>query len=178
MPYRLLVPAIALVSLAACGRGGGAPPPPGPAPLAPFPAATRIYYDNSGGISDSLRVVVRDADEFGRIWRQATSQQGAPPPAPQIDFTRDMVIIVSSGRLTPDDQIQIDSVGVSREMNAAGQMQETLSVFTGTTLACRRIEIDAYPLEIVRVRRFDGPIRFIDRRRQAENCVDAMESDG
>lgn len=177
MSHRPLVTALAILGLAACGRGGGGGPP-APEPLAPFPAATRIYYDNSGGISDSLRTVIRDADEFSRVWRQATSQQASPPPPPQIDFSADMVVLVSAGRLTPDDQIQIDSVRVAREMNAAGQMVETLSIFTGTTLACRRIEIDAYPLEIVRVRRFDGPIRFVDRRRQAENCGDADEENG
>jgi hypothetical protein len=140
--------------------------------VAPFAAPTRIYYDNSGGIADSVRLVIKDGSEFERVWRQATSGQTAPPPPPTIDFTREMIIVVGAGRLTPEDQIAVDSVYVSRQVDAGGAMRETLSVSVRTTLACQRFEIDAYPLEVVRVRRFDGPIRFTGEQRQAENCRD------
>jgi hypothetical protein len=144
--------------------------------MAPFPAPTRIYYDNSGGIADSVRLVVKDAAEFERVWRQATSRQTSPPPAPAIDFTREMVIVVGAGQLTPEDQIAVDSVGTTRQMDSAGQMQETLSVMVQTTLACQRFQIEAYPLEIVRLRRFDGPIRIVNRpTRQAEGCRDGPQ---
>lgn len=171
-----LIPLVLLIVLAACGRGRPAQPA-GPPPVAPFPAPVRIYYDNSGGIADSVRMVIRDAAEFERVWRQATSRQGSPPPAPTIDFAQDMVLVVGAGRLTPDDRIAVDSVGLAREMNAAGQMEESLRVIVQTTIACQQFELDAYPLELVRVRRYSGDVRFVDRRAQAENCRDAPEQD-
>lgn len=174
MRPRSIVLLVALLAAGACGRGGSSPPP-GPAPMAPFPAPVRLYYDNSGGIADSVRMVVKDAQEFDRVWRQATSRQASPPAAPAIDFTNEMVLVVGAGRMTPEDRVAVDSVGVAQTMNAAGSMVETLSVTVQTTLACQRFEIEAYPLEIVRLRRFDGPIRFVERSQQAQNCRDGPE---
>lgn len=174
MRHRSIVALVALLAAGACGRGGS-PPPPGPAPMAPFPAPVRLYYDNSGGIADSVRMVVKDAQEFDRVWRQATSRQATPPAPPAVDFTNEMVLIVGAGRMTPEDRIAIDSVGISQAMNSAGSMVETLSVIVQTTLACQRFEIDAYPLEIVRLRRFDGAVRFVERSQQAQNCRDGAE---
>jgi hypothetical protein len=143
--------------------------------MAPFPAPVRLYYDNSGGIADSVRLVVKDAQEFDRVWRQATSRQASPPAPPAIDFTNEMVLVVGAGRMTPEDRVAVDSVGLSRSMNSAGSMVESLSVIVQTTLACQRFEIDAYPLEIVRLRRFDGDIRFVERSGQAQNCRSGPE---
>lgn len=173
MRPRSIVPLIALLVAGACG--GGSSPPPGPAPMAPFPAPVRLYYDNTGGIADSVRMVIRDAQEFDRVWRQATSQQSVRPTPPAIDFTNEMVLVVGAGRMTPEDRIAVDSVGVSETMNAAGAMVETLSVIVETTLACQRFDIPAFPLEIVRLRRFDGDIRFVERTQQAQNCRDGPE---
>lgn len=169
MRPRSIIALIALLAAGACGGGGGEAPQ-GPAPMAPFPAPVRLYYDNSGGIADSVRMVIRDAQEFDRVWRQATSRQSTPPPPPAVDFASEMVLVVGAGRMTPEDRIAVDSVGLSQTMNPAGSMVETLSVMVQTTLACQRYEIEAYPLEIVRLRRFGGDIRFVERSQQAQNC--------
>lgn len=171
------VPMLMLLVLTACFGGGGsspempAPQPPPPPPVQPYPAATRIYYDNGGGIQDSLREVLTDAEAFGRRWQQATSSQSSPPSPPSIDFAADMVVLVAAGRMTPDDQIQVDSANLSRAPDAAGVMTETLNIVVRTTIGCRRFNAPAHPLELVRLRRFNGPIRFLERRVQAEGCL-------
>lgn len=159
-------------TLLACGRGRSAPPQvaSGPPPATPYAAPARVYYDNGGGIQDSLRLVIKDAASFEELWRRATSNLSSPPAPPVIDFTRDMVVVASAGRMAPDDQIEIDSVAVTRGLDAAGRMTEMLNVMVMTTTGCRRFNADAYPLEIARLRRFDGPVTFVDRRRQAEGC--------
>jgi hypothetical protein len=168
-----------LLALAGCRRGGGnemppAPPPPAPPP-APFPPATRLYYDNSGGIQDSLRLVIKEPGDLTTVWQQATSRQSSPPPAPAIDFGNEMVIVVGAGRMRPDDQIAVDSVYRTRELNTGGQMVETLNVVVRTTTGCRRFNADAYPLDVVRVRRFEGPVKFIEQRSQAQGCTPPEE---
>jgi hypothetical protein len=120
-----------------------------------------------------LHTVIRQDVDFQRLWQQATSRQASPPPPPTIDFGQEMVIAVGAGRLTSDDRIQVDSVGVSEEMNPGGRSEETLNVFVSVVLACQRFDIEGFPLEVVRLRRFDGPVRFHDQRRQAENCLRA-----
>lgn len=164
---------ITLLAAAACGGGGGSGPEL-PEPMAPFPAPVRLYYDNSGGIADSVRQVIRDAEAFAGAWQRATSRQSSPPGAPAVDFARDMVVVVGAGRMTPEDRIAVDSVGVARTMNSAGRMEEALTIIVRTTTACQQFPIDAWPLEIVRLRRFDGPVRFEERAGQAQNCRDAL----
>lgn len=165
-----------LLLLPSCRRGGGATAmPETPPPPAPFPPPTRMYYDNSGGIQDSLRLVIKQADDFATVWRQATSRQTDPPSPPAIDFGNQMVLVVGAGRMRPDDQIAVDSVYRTRELNAGGDMVETLNVIVRTTTGCRRFNADAYPLDIARVRRFDGPVKFLEQRAQAQGCTPPQE---
>jgi hypothetical protein len=157
---------------AACGRGRPAAPVAGPPQPEPFPAPQRLYYDNGGGVQDSLRLVIRDEAALRTHWERATSRQPSPPAPPAIDFGRDMVVLVATGRMTPEDQVQVDSATVSRAMSDAGRMEPVLHIHVRTIRGCRRFATDAYPVEIVRLRRFDGPIRFQERIDQAEGCRD------
>ncbi|MGD2067110.1 MAG: hypothetical protein PVI57_00390 [Gemmatimonadota bacterium] len=152
--------------LAACG---GDPPPPPAAPPAPEPLGSlvpeeRLYYDNSGGYPDSLRMVVRDQATFENVWSQATSRQPSPPPIPSIDFGESMVVLVAAGRMTPEDQIRVDSVAVREVLRADGNREEVLAVLVRVTEGCGRLQVDAYPVEIVQVPRFEGTVEFIERR--------------
>jgi hypothetical protein len=158
-----------LVFTSGCRRGtrGGDPVPP---PLDPVPTLSRIYYDNSGGIQDSVRLTVRDAASLERLWKQATAGQTSPPPVPRVDFRQDMVLVVGAGRKTPEDQIRVDSVGIRKEPDSSGRMTNALTAIVRTLEGCRRFKADAYPVEILRVKRFEGPVVFIERRDQASGC--------
>ena len=158
----------------ACGRGqpptptpAGPPPPPA---AEPYPVPQRLYYDNGGGIQDSIRVVLREEGGFRMRWDQATSRQAVPPPLPQVDFAREMVVLVAAGRMTTEDQIQVDSATVVQAMDVEGDMQPVLTIHVRTTRGCGRFNVDAYPLELLRLRRFDGEVRFNERVTQAEGC--------
>ncbi len=155
------------VQLAGCG-GKAAPPPP--APIQALAPMARLYYDNGGGLQDSLRLVVRDAEALASIWQRATSGQATPPPAPAIDFSKEMVLVAAAGRMTPDDQIQVDSVAVRKERTAEGKLADVLTAWVRVTQGCRRFKADAYPVELVRVRQFAGPVHFVDQRVQTAGC--------
>jgi hypothetical protein len=128
-----------------------------------------IYDDDSGGMRDSVRVVVRDPAAFQGLWRSATRGQPSPPPLPSIDFAREMVVAVGAGRLTPDDRIRVDSVSLRPE--AGGSARTSLVVMVRTTEGCVRFPSAAWPVQLVRVRRHDGPVVFVERRVRAENCA-------
>ncbi len=164
----LLLCVAATAALAACGRGHAPPPAAGPS-LAPIAPMARLYYDNGGGIQDSTRLVVRDAAALGKVWQRATSQQQEPPPVPTIDFEHQMVIVAGAGRMTPEDQITVDSVGVRKE-SADGKVRDVLTAYIRTVEGCHRFRAAAYPLEIVQVRRFDGPVRFAEQRIKPTTC--------
>lgn len=158
---------------AAAGCGGGSPPPPGPvgpAPLAPVSPADRLYDDNGEGITDSVRIVVRDASDLRDVWARATSRQPSPPPPPNVDFNEHMVVVVGAGRMTPEDQIRVDSVGVREVTNAVGRTERALLVLVRTIEGCQQFNVAAYPVQIVRVPYFDGPVRFVERREKDPSC--------
>jgi len=150
---------VAMLAVVGCHRGQPAAPKPPPPPT-PMPPPVTLYSDNSGGIRDSTRAVIRDDSTFARYWQQATSKQMDPPARPSLDFSRDMAIVVAAGRMTPNDQIQVDSLLVRKETNSEGDDVETLTIVVRTIEACRRMSEDAFPLEIVRARKFDGPVKW------------------
>jgi len=152
------------VAAAGCRRGSAPAQPPPPTPIAP---PVPIYYDTGGGIRDSVRTVINDQATYAERWQQATSAQPSPPPAPSIDFNREMVILVAAGRKTPEDQIHVDSLFTRRELMPSGQREETLIIAVRTIIGCGRVRTEAYPVEIVRARRFEGPIRWDERVERA-----------
>ena len=162
-----------MLTMVACGgvrRGGGAAPAAAAAAWTALPSTAMVYYDNSGGIQDSVRMIVREGTALRDVWRQATSSQSSPPPMPEIDFAREMVLVVGAGRMTPDDMVQVDSVVVRTEPVAGTRPKRVMDVLVRTIRGCQTFRSDAYPLAIVRVPRFDGDVRFTERRDRAEGC--------
>jgi hypothetical protein len=176
MDVRRAVPfLVALTVLAAPACRRGAAPAPATVPAGPTwsaVSAQRLYYDNAGGIQDSLRVVIRDAEQLRSVWSRATSLQAAPPPVPEVNFEREMLLVVAAGRRDAEDQIRIDSVGLQREPAARGRAaSEEMTAVVRLTEGCRRFATDAYPVEIVRVQRFNGPVTWVERRVPASECA-------
>lgn len=158
-----------LAVLPSCRRGGLSAPAAAP-PAAPIAPTALLYYDNGGGIQDSVREVIRDAAGFQEIWTRATSPQPSPPALPDVDFRETMVLVVASGRMTPEDMIRVDSVGVHQEVTPSGNRQRVMQAIVRTIRGCGGFASEAYPLAIVRVERFDGPVRFTERTERAEGC--------
>jgi hypothetical protein len=133
---------------------------PGNLNLAPVVSDARVFYDDGPAFRDSVRMVVRDSAAWQTVWTQATSTQASPPPLPAVNFARDMIVLVGAGRMTPGDQIHVDSVGVRGDAYV---------VVVRTTVQCRPFPAAVYPVEIVRVPQSDKPTAFAERRERA-NC--------
>ncbi len=162
---RLLFAALVL-TLSGCGGGGVSPPPPARV----ITAAERLYYDNTGGIQDSLRLVVHDPQQFEQIWTRATSTQVSPPPVPTIDFSKSMVVVVGAGRRNTDDEIRVDSAAFKERTTVQGKKEQVLEITVLLRTGCGGLEVAGYPLEIVRLPTFDGPIEFNERTIPAQGC--------
>ena len=174
--------ALPLLALAAaCGGGGSGPavsayaPPPPPAPLAD---RDRLYYDTTGGIADSVRMVLRTPERFEEVWSEATSRQDNPPAPPTVDVSSRMVVVAGAGRMTPEDQIRVDSVGIRTVTDAEGEAEDVLVVIVRTLRGCGRFALEAFPLEIVEVPRHEGDVRFLNRSEQDPNCGLSPSGDG
>jgi hypothetical protein len=151
-----------LVLLSACSHGVPVILAPEPRmTLQPLPDSAQVYYDNGLAFADSARLVVRDSAAWRAIWQRATRPQASPPPMPDIDFNREMVVVAAAGRMKPGDVIHVDSIGVYRS---------TTVLTVRTVTACQPFPYDAYPFEIIRIPRRDGPVQFIERRTRAASC--------
>ena len=152
---------LALLNAAACSRA--APPlVSAPAPAARMVAVelgARVYRSDAGGVSDSVRMVVRDAAAWTALWRRVTANESSPPTMPEVDFTRDMLLVAGAGRMSPGDEIRVDSVSVQ---------DRTLFVIVRTRVECRPFPGSSFPLEIVKVRRYDERVVFTERRDKSE----------
>jgi hypothetical protein len=142
-----------------------APPPAAPPPaenLTPIDQDARLYYDDEAtAFPDSIRMVIRDAQSLTSVWTQATKGQASAPPLPPVDFTQSIVLLVGAGKMRTGDQIHVDSVGTR---------QGRLVVVVRTTVDCQSVPSAAYPFEIVRVKRSNKPVSFVERRSKGPDC--------
>lgn len=144
--------------------------PSAPAPIPEIEQNDILYHHDGSGIADSVRLVVRDQEELEQLWQQATARRSDPPGVPSVDFDRSMVLAVAAGTSSPGDQIHVDSAGVRKERTSDGGEQEVMKVFVRTVHACGEFQVDTYPLEIVRVQRFDGPVEFLEESEAGAGC--------
>ncbi|MFO8174423.1 MAG: hypothetical protein R6T96_09090 [Longimicrobiales bacterium] len=152
--------------LAGCGGPSIRVAPPPAARVWPVEASNRLYRDDAAPLPDTIRRVIRDATTFQQIWSQATSALDDPPASPEIDFDEHMIVFVGAGRSDPGDQIQVDSIGLRRESNPRNPDQEVEVVYVvvRTILENDPFPGESYPIEIVRVDRWDLPVRWEERR--------------
>lgn len=153
-----------------CGGGGGGGTTPAPEPLCcDIDRSDILYHHDGSGIRDSSRLVVRQQGEFEELWNQATAPASDPPELPTVDFERFMVLAVAAGTSSPGDQIYVDSAGVREEGTPDGR-REVLKVYVRTVHTCGDFQADTYPLQIVRVQRFDGPVEFFEESEAGSGC--------
>lgn len=171
-PGSLTAPSFGVVLL--LGFCGGDPPEVAPdfsPTLAPLPERDRLYFDDSGGIQDSMRLVIRDPERWAEVWERATARRASPPQRPAIDFSRHMVVLVAAGLRGAEDRIRVDSVGVHEQLTPSGDRERVFKVIVRTVDGCPVFEADVYPVEIVRVPAFDGPVAFEERTARSPDCT-------
>ena len=74
----------------------------------PFQTVAKGYQS---GISEPLEIVARNQADWTALWKKHASTESNPPPAPAIDFGKEMVVAVFLGeRPTGGHDIEITSV--------------------------------------------------------------------
>ena len=167
-PTRRSIPfTLALAGLAlGCGGPSIRVAPPPAARVWPVEASNRLYRDDAAPLPDTIRRVIRDQATFAQNWAQATSALDDPPPPPEIDFTRHMIVFVGAGRSNPGDEIQVDSVGFRMEADPQDPDRELEVIYfvVRTTLEADPFPGESFPIEIVRVDFSQRPVRWEERR--------------
>jgi len=108
---------------------------------------------SNGAIRDELRLVIRDRQAWASIWKRLLSNIPSLPPLPEIDFSREMLVVVSMGS-RPDSGYRI-IVNSARELRTRVEVEVVSSGPCGLMLG-----IETAPVDIVRIPKTDFPVTF------------------
>ena len=107
------------------------------------------------GIVKRLRVVIRDQDEWRELWKELFSRQQPVPSLPDIDFSREMLIVVAMGEVnTGGFTIMVDGVYEKEKQ------LELVVKSTGPGKNCMVTQAFTQPVDIVRVSKSDHAVVF------------------
>jgi len=118
-------------------------------------AAPFTYYS---GIDDSTRLVVRDAASWRARWDAINRAMKPPPPLPQVDFAREMVVVAALGRRA--------SGGWSIVIDSAAWRGRVVDVFVRQLApgrGCFTSAAISAPVDVALLPRRDAPVRFTER---------------
>ena len=109
----------------------------------------------NSGIPDPLRIVIRDRDTWVELWKKLSSVSFPRPPVPEIDFSREMLIVVAMGqRNTGGFDIIVDGV-YERDKKLGVDVKST-----SPGRACGVFATLTAPVDIVRLQKSDYPVVF------------------
>jgi hypothetical protein len=117
-------------------------------------SGTRIPFTN-GGPQERARIVFRDRAEFDKFWQQTFNSPTYKAPPPEVDFSRDMLIVAAMGaQPSPVYTIIVES---------ACEVDNKLEVLVHSTdysLCGAQLGVVVQPMDMVRVPKTDLPVVF------------------
>ena len=165
---RRLTIQVCLGLVVACGTSNGQEEPVAPSSIPrdaqqvsmrPIEGATTSV----SGIADRQRLVIRKSAAWAEYWATHQSKIAPAPPAPPVDFEREMVIAAASGRKPTG--------GYSLSIEDAYRSEGKLIVVvleTSPGPACLVTQALTSPATAVAVERFEGSVEYVERAKTAD----------
>ena len=146
-----------LVVAAACSTANLNSAPGGPIQVTRLRSEPYSFSYNSG-FDQPARLVVRDPAAWQSAWQQTFGRQRPVPPLPEIDFSREMVVLVALGsRASGGYTILIDGATSTDSGASIAVRSVSPGPKCGTTAALTQ------PVDIARVPRLTGNVSFVER---------------
>ena len=137
--------------------------------LGPKRSGPRTSYAVVSGFRDRRRMVIRDRETWADVWKQIYSGPRSftlgpggetipnlPPPVPQIDFSHNMLLVVTMGSEPNGGEIVVDGV-----YEHANQLEVVVrNVSPGRS--CFTFQVEAQAVDIVEVEKREGSVVFRD----------------
>ena len=118
-----------------------------------------------GGISRRARLIISTRDQFTELWNEITSSTSAKPPLPEVDFSREMLVVAATGPEKEPHALIIDSAcEVNNQLEVV--VRNTKSVPCGASVG-----LQPQPVDIVRLPKTDLPVVF----REIEDTFDCKQ---
>jgi hypothetical protein len=138
--------------------------------LGPKRSGPRTSYAVVSGVSDRRRMVIRDRETWADVWKQINSGPvsftpgpggetvpNLPPPAPQIDFSHNLLLVVTMGsKPTSGYALVVD--GAYEHANQLEVVVRNVSPGRG----CGTLQYVTQPVDIVEVEKREGSVVFRD----------------
>jgi hypothetical protein len=139
--------------------------------LGPKRSGPRTSYALVCGIWDRRRMVIRDRETWGDVWKQIYSRPisfswtgpggervpTVPPPPPEIDFSRNMLLVVTMGS-EPNGGYAITVDGVYEHANQLEVVVRNVS----PGRSCFNLQYVTQPVDIVELEKREGSVVFRD----------------
>ena len=121
-------------------------------------------FTYNSGLTESARIVVRDADHWREVWRAIWRDHSPGPPLPPVDFERELIVVAALGqRPTGGFSILLESAARAGSGAVVSVRTTAPGPRCGTTAALTE------PVDIARLPRVEGEIRF-EEKTESHNC--------
>lgn len=129
----------------------------------PAPTVTVLPFKSIGkfgntGVKTAQNVVIKDAAAYARLWESVVAGMAGAPPAPAVDFARQMVVGVFLGA----NALPCGSMmGISKVSAQDGKIVVDYENRTPAgPIRCMAI-MDGAPMELATIERSDAPVQFV-----------------
>ena len=144
---------VAILLLATIAAGCTAKRPLGVIVL-PMERLTPQYRDQYTGLTSPARLVVEEARSFEEIWSRAFGTYQPPPPLPDVDFAREVVIVAALGEPSTGGYLIRVTGAIA---TSAGVL---VAVESTAPAGCAVSAAQTQPLDIVKIPRRARTFRF------------------
>ena len=149
-----LQPAVSMDPSPPAGGGGAT----NTVPLRRLGEAAAAYFRYSSGLAQPAREVVRDGAAWSALWARMTQGHAPAPPAPAVDFGREMLLVAALGeRGTGGYAVTIESVSDTGGELVARVAEQRPGPRCGTTQAVTA------PADVVAIPRSAHAVRWTVR---------------
>lgn len=124
-------------------------------PIARFHERTQGYFRFNSGVPNELMAAIRSDEDWRVQWGLASAHFGSPPPEPEVDFEKDMLLIAAmSSKGSGGYSVHIERV-VERPDELVAHVR-----FTSPGARCGAIAVITSPADIVRLPKSEKNVRW------------------
>ena len=127
-------------------------------PMGPKRSGPRTSFRIGSNIVDQFRVVVRDRNTWLDVWKriyQFNPSQGRYPELPEVDFSREMVVVAAMGQQPSSGYAIIIDGAYERDDRLEVVVKSVINLKCGAVLT-----MVTSPIDIVRLPKIERPVVF------------------
>lgn len=148
---------IMVLTMVACGAS---PAGPSQTTLTVTRLAPNIRMPIDSGIERETLSVIKDPAAWQTLWNSIHANVSPAPALPAVDFTREMILVAAAGQKPSSGY----AMTITSAVEANGEVTVSVDAMSPGS-KCVGLTVMTSPVDLARVTRRDGPVRFNVARR-------------